>query len=248
MSEAIAWEKLPGVPDLPTGQVHIWRISLEQPTESLSDCRRDLSAEELDRADRFHFERDHRRHLISHCWLRRLLGAYLGVPASAIQFEIAAHGKPHLGGDLAGSDLKFNLAHSGEIALLGVCRGVEVGVDIEKIRTMPDMMRVAARFFSMQEQAQLAQISQDLLTRAFFKCWTSKEAFIKNLGAGLYFPLDQFDVNLDPCQPARLLRIAGDQREASRWQLVSLPVDEGYLGALAVRDVASLLVRCLVKT
>ena len=245
MTEKIAWEKLLGVPDLPKGQVHIWRLSLEQSAQILSDCNHDLSEGELARLDRFYFERDRRRYLVSHCWLHRLLGSYLGVPASAVQFEIAEHGKPHLGADLSGSDLRFNLAHSGEIALLAVCRGVEVGVDVEQIRTFPYMVQLATRFFSTHEQAQLNRIPQDLLTQAFFKCWTCKEAFIKNLGDGLYYPLDQFDVNLHPHQPADLLRIASDRNEASRWHLTSFPVAEDYLGAIAVRDISSLHVRYL---
>jgi 4'-phosphopantetheinyl transferase len=246
MSGKIIWEKLPGVPDLSENQVHIWRVSLAQSAESLPGCSRDLSSEELARAARFHFERDRRRHIVSHSWLRRLLGAYLGVSPAAIQFEIAEHGKPQLGGNQAGSKLNFNLAHSGEIALLGFCRGVELGVDIEQVRPIPDMLQVAARFFSQHEQAQLAQVPPDRLARAFFKCWTCKEAFIKNLGDGLYYPLDQFDVNLHPQQSAHLLRVSSDPHEASSWQLVSFPVAEDYLGALAVRD-TTLQVRYLER-
>ena len=247
MSGKIAWEKLPVVPDLPENQVHIWRVSLAQPAESLPGYSHDLSSDELERAARFHFERDRRRHTVSHSCLRRLLGAYLGVQHSSIQFEIAEHGKPHLGGGLVGSNLNFNLAHSGEIALVGFCRGVELGVDIEQLHAMPDMLQVAARFFSKYEQAQLAQIPQDQLARAFFKCWTCKEAFIKNLGDGLYYPLDQFDVNLHPNQPAHLLMVASDPDEASHWELVSFPVEEDYVGALAVRGIPSLQVRFLEK-
>ena len=245
MSEDFVWERLPGVPDLPENQVQIWRISLGQPVGDLSGYRSDLSADELSRADRFHFERDRHRYIISHKWLRHLLGAYLELQPSAIQFEIAEHGKPHLGAYLAGSNLNFNMSHSGEIALIGFCRGIELGIDVEQVKPWPDMLKLAARYFSLHEQAQLAQVPQDQIASAFFKCWTCKEAFIKNLGDGLYYPLDLFDVNLHPNQPARLLNIASDLCEASHWQLVSFPVAEEYLGALAVRGMPSLQVRYL---
>ena len=78
-------------------------------------------------------------------------------------------------------------------------------------------------------------LPQDQRANAFFKCWTCKEAFNKNIGDGLYYPLDQFDVDLHPYQPARLLRVGSDPHEASNWQLISFPVTEDYPGALAVR-------------
>lgn len=244
MAGKIVWEMLSNVPALPENQVHIWRIPLEQPVERLIGFSRDLSNDELQRADRFHFERDRRRYMVSHSWMRRLLGAYQHQQPSAIQFELAEHGKPHLKADPDGLDLNFNLAHSGEFALLGLCRGVALGVDIEHVHTMQDILQVAARYFSQNERSQLAQVPQDQVESAFFKCWTCKEAFIKNLGDGLYYPLDQFDVNLYPDQPARLLRVASDPPEASHWQLVSFPVSEEYFGALAVRDI-SLQIRYL---
>jgi 4'-phosphopantetheinyl transferase len=245
MPAKIVWDTLSEHPDLPENQVHIWLIPLEQPAESLPDYKSDLSDEELECASRFHFERDRRRYLVSHSCLRRLLGAYLGVQPSSIQFEIAEHGKPHLGGDLAGARLNFNLAHSGEIALAAFCRFAVVGVDIEQVHALPDMQQVAARFFSQHEQAQLAQLPQDQRERAFFKYWTCKEAFIKNIGDGLYYPLDQFDIDLHPDQPARLLGVGSDPAEASQWQLLSFPVSEDYQAALAVRTTPSLHVRCL---
>jgi 4'-phosphopantetheinyl transferase len=245
MEQEISWERLPGVPDLPENQVHIWRIPLDPPAESLAELRDDLSTEELGRAARFHFERDRRRHIVSHAWLRRLLAACLGLQPSDLQFESAEHGKPHLAGNMADAGLKFNLAHSGEMALVALCRGLEVGVDIEQVRPMPDLEAVAARFFSRDEQSQLSQVPHDQKVRAFFKCWTCKEAFIKQIGDGLYYPLDQFDVDLHPARPARLLGVASDAQEAANWQLVSFPAAEGYFGALAVRSLPALKVRYL---
>lgn len=239
----IVWESLPDHPELPENQVHIWRIPLDLPEASLESFSSDLSSEELARANRFHFERDRRGHIIRHACLRRLLGACLGVQPCDIRFESAEHGKPRLAGDLADPGLKFNLAHSGEMALVGMCRGLEVGMDIEQVRPMPDLEAVAARFFSQHEQSQLAQLPLEQKVAAFFKCWTCKEAFIKNIGDGLYYPLDQFDVDLHPTRPAHLVRVASDPAEAAHWQLLSFPVAEDYSGALAVRATACLQVR-----
>src|SRR5436190_2114622 len=68
---------------------------------------------------------------------------------------------------------------------------------------------IAARFFSLPEQAMLRAFAPAERVAAFFRCWTRKEAFIKLLGAGLSFPLDEFDVSLAP-DAAELLALHGD--------------------------------------
>ena len=69
----------------------------------------------------------------------------------------------------------------------------------------------------------------------FFTCWACKEAFIKALGTGLSFPLDQFDVVSTTNKPEVLLSIEKEPEEAARWSLRTLPADPGYTAALAVK-------------
>ncbi len=67
----------------------------------------------------------------------------------------------------------------------------------------------------------------------FFQGWTRKEAWIKAIGSGLSFPLDQFCVTMDG--PARVLSIRGDAAEAARWHLEAFEPCRGYVAAVAVR-------------
>ena len=69
-----------------------------------------------------------RRYLRSHAALRAILGAYTSTP---LDFAMAEHGKPYL---LACPDLRFNLSHSHDMALVAVTRGIEIGVDVERFR------------------------------------------------------------------------------------------------------------------
>ena len=68
---------------------------------------------------------------------------------------------------------------------------------------------------------------------AFFKCWTSKEAFVKGIGVGLSVPLQAIEVSVDPDQPAQLLA-APPQLHPGDWHLRTLGFSENYTATLAV--------------
>ena len=70
--------------------------------------------------------------------------------------------------------------------------------------------------------------------RAFFNCWTRKEAFIKAKGMGLSLGLDQFDVSLLPNEPVKLLDVKNAPSEKDQWILVDLPVSDNFSAALTV--------------
>ncbi len=110
-------------------EVHVWRVELDRPVAGI------LSGDEKQRADRFHFERDRRRFSAARTWLRVLIGRYLGVPAEEVQFRYGEHGKPAVAGSDAG--LEFNLAHSGELALIAFTHNQPVGIDVEFPRSGP---------------------------------------------------------------------------------------------------------------
>ena len=73
-----------------------------------------------------------------------------------------------------------------------------------------------------------------MMLQAFYNCWTRKEAYIKAVGKGLAQPLDQFEVSLEPGEPARLLNLKGCPHERPRWSLKSFTPELGYVAALAV--------------
>jgi 4'-phosphopantetheinyl transferase len=195
---------------------------------------RTLSPDEVERAERFRFERHRRRFVVGRGVLRALLGRYLGVEPARISFGYGARGKPHLSGALSGTGVRFNLAHSHEMALYVVTRGRDVGIDLEHVRPMPDAEDIGARFFSPHEHEILCALPPGQRLGAFFDCWTRKEAYIKATGDGLARPLDEFDVSLAPGEPARLLRVAEDPAEVDRWSLQALSPDAGYAAALVV--------------
>jgi len=72
--------------------------------------------------------------------------------------------------------------------------------------------------------------------KAFYICWTRKEAFLKATGDGLVQSLDKFDAGLLPGEPTRLLRMAEESKKESRWSIQNLKPAPHYVGALAVKS------------
>jgi 4'-phosphopantetheinyl transferase len=192
-----------------------------------------LSEDEGARAARFYFQKDREHFIVARGLLRSILGRYLDSEPSTLRFSYSNYGKPALVGAEEAA-LRFNLSHSGGLALLAVTRGREIGVDLERVR--PDFVddQIAERFFSPREVARLRALPPGVQLEAFFTCWTRKESYIKAHGEGLSLPLDGFDVTLTPGEPAALLSTRGDLREAALWSLRALHPWPGYVAALAV--------------
>ena len=241
MSTAATWSEPPESLSLATGEVHVWRVELEQPEHLLEKFRETLEEHELDRANRFHFEK-HRKHFIAgRGALRQLLAQYLDTKPDRLRLSYGAYGKPSLNGEHKQSGLRFNMSHSHELALFAFAEGRELGVDVEHIRADFASEDIARRYFSRREVETFNALAACDQVNAFFRCWTRKEAFIKVIGLGLSQPLDQFDVTLIAEQPAALLWVSGD--DASRWSLYDLEVGGDYAGALAVEGQVS-RIRC----
>ena len=112
---------------------------------------------------------------------------------------------------------------------------MEIGVDVERVRSNFEYEEIAERFFSANEVAILRTIPAEQKLEAFYNCWTRKEAYIKAHGKGLSLPLDSFDVSFAPGEPPILLMTRDEPQESSHWTLVDLQPGPGYVGALAVK-------------
>jgi 4'-phosphopantetheinyl transferase len=226
------WNKPPANLKLSADEVHVWRASLNHSHETLLALSGTLVTEERERAARFHFERDRNHFIAARGVLRQILGLYLELPPGSLQFNYSSHGKPYLADECGGEWLRFNVSHAGELALFAFSSERELGIDIEQIRTDIEHKQIASTFFSKQEVDVLHALPEHLQQEAFFLCWTRKEAYIKGIGEGLSLPLDTFDVSLTPGEPASLLAVRGDVKEASRWTLQALEPGPNYHAAL----------------
>lgn len=228
------WQVPPQPLELEHDQVHVWRADLDLPAPAVEVARQTLAPEELERAGRFRCEVDRNRYVLAHGLLRTIVGAYVGVEPRELHFCPGPHGKPYLTGPWNSDRIGFNLAHSAGLALYAVARGREVGIDLERVRADLDTGVLAEQFLSLREASSLRNLPESEQLEAFFRCWTRKEAYLKASGAGLAMSLDQFDVSLEPGEPAALLSVQADPLEACRWSLEHLEPGHGFVGALAV--------------
>jgi 4'-phosphopantetheinyl transferase len=213
-------------------EVDLWRIALDDPHRSPEALRRDLTDDELRRADAFHFERDRRRFVVARAALRRILAKSTGLQPGALSFRYGDQGKPRLLTPNGDDGLRFNLSHSRGLAICGVTRGQEIGVDVERVRTRVEIDRIAQRFFSPREYQALRSIDPERRREAFFRCWTRKEACLKAIGRGIFSGSTRFDVTLLPDEPAQLIEIRDEPTKASRWTVRDLSPEAGFVGAV----------------
>jgi 4'-phosphopantetheinyl transferase len=229
------WAPPPPDPALAADEIHVWRLALDLPAEWLSRLRESLAPDERARAARFLFEVHRGRFLAARAFLRAVLARYLGCESVAVDFAYGPHGKPSLAGAAGALGLRFNLSHSADRALLAITRGPDLGIDLEQVRALTDFEQLARRFFAPREVAALAEVPLSERERAFFTCWTRKEAYLKACGDGLARPLEGFAVALRPGEAARILDVAGDPDEAARWSLRAFDPWPGFVACVAVR-------------
>ena len=216
---------------LRTDTAHVWAVDLERETFEGHMLAETLSADEWMRADRFVFEK-HRAHFVAaRGYLRAILAKYTQCKPGELAFFYGEHGKPALASPWDKSQLRFNLSHAAGLALVAISLRREIGVDIEHLnRKVGHMQDIAKRFFAPGEYERLCALPREEQRRAFFCCWTRKEAYLKAMGTGLTHSLKNFEVSLG--RKAKLLWIK--KGNIGDWTLRHLEPAKGYVGAVAI--------------
>jgi 4'-phosphopantetheinyl transferase len=218
-----SWVPPPEVLRLADGEVHLWRIDLGIKLPEWLDSV--VSPDELDRAERFRFEEDRQRYLLSSYAVREVLSRYLSVAPGDVRMAITAKGKPYLKGE----GLNFSLSHAKRVAAVAVARA-RVGVDVEDMVIDYPHMEVAERFF-VKGEVEALKAEGDPLKRValFFSYWTRKEALLKASGEGLYEDLKDTDFS----KPGSTAGFRIDHG-GSRWTVAELEPAQGVFCSVAL--------------
>jgi len=223
---------------LKQGSLHIWRASLALSAEERERLEGVLSAEERDQCGRFVRPADRARCTASRASLRVVLAKYLLKDPRMLSFSAGPSGKPSL--DRADPSIQFNISHAGDLALIAVTRGLRVGIDVERVREVPDMEAILYGFFSEQETAWLRSREGEERTRAFFLLWTRREAAAKALGIGLFDCFARFVLPLS-ARARSGFRVALPDLDtpagpARDWWMRDLLPAPGYAGAVCIEQ------------
>ncbi|MER6187247.1 4'-phosphopantetheinyl transferase superfamily protein [Streptomyces sp. NPDC001652] len=218
-------------------RVDVWTVPLDGSPAMVAALSRMLSGQEAERAGRCRFEADRRRFVVAHGALRRILAGYLDVPPEELRLERGRHGKPRLAD---GAELRFNLSHCGDLALVAVSRRTEVGVDVDRLRPGLPVEAFAERFFPASD-ARFVAVAPSPMERGerFLRLWTRKEAVIKAVGGRLIQGLGlQVLTDTDTDTDTDVVRDPSGQIRGV-WSVRDLPVPDGCLAALAVAGAAA---------
>ncbi|MBU2945685.1 4'-phosphopantetheinyl transferase family protein [Zobellia uliginosa] len=208
---------------------HVWSFKVSD-FDDISTYLKLLSLDEQERVTRFKFEKNRKTYILARGLLRVLSGRYLNVSPENIRFKYNDYGKPDYNLE---TSIKFNVSHSGELIVLAFVKNRAVGIDVEKIKTDFDALKLAENFFSFKEIEMLNDVPKNDVYKAFYCCWTRKESFIKAKGIGLSFPLASFTVSLKD-ENAELLRTDWSPQEKNKWKLFSFGLQNDYVGAITV--------------
>lgn len=171
------------VPGIPSG-IYAWRVSLDLIEPDLERLSLSLSADERTRAQRFHFLRDRSRFVAGRAILRALLGDCLDRDPASLEFVYGPMSKPLLASEFAGS-MHFNLSHSDGVAVYALSADYELGVDVERIRPVPEAESILRTHFPAGTVERWQRLPLEQRMESFYQSWVQLEAIAKREGCGL---------------------------------------------------------------
>jgi 4'-phosphopantetheinyl transferase len=208
-----------------SGELHIWRYTVDERDYESEKNLSTLSQEETERYKRFIYPRDAVKYSANHRFMRQVIAGYLDCGPGELVFSYTPLGKPYI----KNSGLFFNLSYRNKLGLLAISKDDEVGVDIEYMKEMQDVATFASFSFSEEEKELI--FTKDILNQdVFFTFWAFKEAYIKATGTGLSVDISKINLAGFLFQEAFVLPF-----DNTLWSLKSIDAEKGYKAAFAIK-------------
>ncbi|MCW8933463.1 MAG: 4'-phosphopantetheinyl transferase superfamily protein [Gammaproteobacteria bacterium] len=209
--------------ELADNDIHIWLNYLNVHEARIKHLYPLLSSEEKQRSERLKFYKHRKAFIASHGFMHTVLANYIDAEANDIEFTQTELGKPSLIDTQNKNNIQFNLSHSGNLAILAVCRHHSVGIDTEHAERKVDWRGISKRFFTTNELQQLDELTEAEQKQAFFQIWTRKEAHMKVTGKGLSLAPTQFEVSVPPQDASFIKNLKNKDDNFYKMQDILLP-------------------------
>jgi phosphopantetheinyl transferase len=226
-SNRLIWAE-PSVPDVRIG------ATIDDKTIPEDMLLADLSAGEIVKAHAIK-NTDERRHFIFRRNFQRLfLGEVLAWQGQLSDLEID-HNLDCPPKSPNAPALKLSFSSTGATVL--ACAGFhcEVGIDVERQRSVDNPVGLATRFFTLSEAETIAKLSNDQQQLAFLQYWTAKEAGLKAIGKGIVSGLNSFV--LSPGDNGYVVEFKHNSDSFGAWTLNHLDFLQGHVVAFMHRSV-----------
>jgi 4'-phosphopantetheinyl transferase len=214
------------VPDLQKGEVHLWTVSIGAMKDQADRLESLLSVEEKRKVSFYKFEHTRLSYIVSQAVLRMLLAAYVDLKPADVKMGTHKKGKPYL---IFDRPVFFNISNSNDLCVYAFSCDAEVGIDIEKIRDLPDIDQLIEKNLTSRERGYLLKDPAHKLN-LFFRFWTYKESYLKAIGEGMRLTPENLEFSLEEGTPR--LRSVNYGFDGTGWQFLEFSRTGNYTGTL----------------
>ena len=190
------WLNPNGILSPKMNEVHIWFVDINAFSGLGGKYKEILSNKDIERFDAIILEEKKQKSVLRHILLLKVLANYLQKELKDIELYYSESGKPFLSSELDKGELQFNVSNSFNYLLVSLCKGIQIGVDVENIHRQLNYEKLVKRYFSENEQEHFLQIAETLREETFFQWWTIKESVMKSIGKGMRL-IHSFEIPTD---------------------------------------------------
>lgn len=242
--------------------VHVWLVPTDQPPPVLAELAALLDDEERRRAAAHRSAVQRARFVAAHGAARRIVAGQLGLEPR-FAWRRGEHGKPEPDTDRLGGGAgraRISISHCAELALVAIAQpGTlpppeagndvepaivrlesppprEIGIDIERLASDQEAIRLAARFFPPDQAGYVASSREHGGPAGrFTTLWCRKEACVKALGGRL---VQGLGLAVQGEAPLAVRIPSGSGRPAEWYRVSDVPAPRLFRAAVALKGAA----------